>query len=292
MRAVYDLQVCPPTYDVIAFLSLLHLERKRRGFATVNIHILPGPIGGFRRDGLWPQNTVTRVHLRDSVLVPICQMLPETDQVTVETQRGGFAGEYGHNQRLISLPLYVKALQQGSRPLRVPDQWKLGPKDPKLITMTLREAEHWPIRNSRTYAWARAANALVDRGYRVVIIRDTIKADELLITNLELKAEIDSLSACYINVRTAMYERALVNIGINNGPMWLAIAMNAPVLMLRPVTDAAGGCYDTHFFKSCGIDKGQQLPTSPPWQRLVWQDDTADNIIQAFDEMLPCLSTG
>jgi hypothetical protein len=27
-----------------------------------------------------------------------------------------------------------------------------------------------------------------------------------------------------------------------------------------------------------------QLPASPCYQRLVWEDDTADNILQALDE--------
>ena len=287
MVAVYDLARCPPTYDVIAFLSLLELERKRRGCSSVELHILPGPVGGFRADSLWPRSIEERVHMRDNVLIPICHLLPSVSSVGIKdrlSRRYYELDDWGFNKYLISLPNYVPALKQGSRPLRVRDEWALGPPDPKLITMTLREAEHWSQRNSRSEEWFKAGRVLRDRGYRVVIIRDTLKADHTV-----EGLEVDNLSATHINVRSAMYARALINIGINNGPMWMAVAMNAPVLMLRPVTDVAGGCFTTNFFRRYGVTPESDLPTAPLHQRLVWEEDIADNILKAFDEMLPCL---
>lgn len=283
MTAVYDLARCPPTYDVIAFLSLLELERKRRGVDTIDLHILPGPNGGFRADSTWPRNIPQREQLLNNVLIPICRLLPSVTSVKVSDRlQQLFYDAYGFNQYLISLPNYVEALKAGSRPLRILPQM---PRQANLITITLREAEHWPLRNSQVQEWIKVGRALEDRGWWVVFIRDTCKVGEPLPEPLQQSTK----AARSLNERAYLYSASHVNLGINNGPMWMAIAQDAPVLMLRPVTDAAGGCFDTSFFKRCGINKGEQLPTSPPYQRLVWEDDTAENILRAFDSMVEAL---
>jgi hypothetical protein len=91
-------------------------------------------------------------------------------------------------------------------------------------------------------------------------------------------------------LRASLYAEAKLNVGISNGPMWMAIFMDAPTLMLRPTTNEAGGCYDDRFFAEHGIKRGEQLPNSPPHQRLVWEEDTCDMIVRSVEEMLSCLS--
>ncbi len=277
MIACYDLSCNPPTYDVVAFLALLELERLRRGAELIDLHITPGPIGGFRQDGLWPRSIEERVALREKVLEPICWMLPRVNTVTVHRDRTpGFSGEFGAGDRKISLPAMIEAMEGHCRPLRPP-----GPvvnKIDGLITFTLREADHHPSRNSVVKEWVAAARSLEVRGYIVNIVRDTIKADELL-----HGWPTDFLAAKDMVWRANLYASATLNVGISNGPMWMALFMDVPTLMLRPCEAGPSG-YTRNFFKRCGI--ADQLPNSPAHQRLVWKDDTCENIVQAVEEMV------
>ncbi len=284
MIACYDLRCNPPTYDVVAFLALLEIERLRRGEDYIDLHILPGPVGGFRSDGLWPRSVEERVALRGKVLVPICHMLPSVRSVEVFSGKPREVtpelGEaWGAGERKISLPAMVEAMRAGSRPLRAVDPIieKIG----GLITFTLREAEHHPLRNSRTEEWVKAAIELTYRlGFEVVVIRDAVLSKVLLDG-----VACDVVAPYNISHRASLYAGAVLNVGISNGPMWMALFMGVPTLMLRPCTEAAHG-YNAAFFKRYGVAKGSQLPTSPSHQRLAWVDDTCENIVREVEEML------
>jgi len=277
--ACYDLSCNPPTYDVVAFLAHAEIERLRRGEESIYLRVLPGPAGGFRRDGLWPYSLEERRRLRDRVLLPLCRLLPSVVSTEVSGSRVGVDDAFGFRQRLISLPAIMSALRVDSRPLRPrgikPPRWR------GLVTFTLREAEHHNLRNSRVDEWVAAARALRQSGYSVIVVRDYVHANETI-------DDVPTSQAAALDVaaRAQLYAQADLNVGICNGPMWMAIFMNAPTLMLRPTTDAAGGCYDGMFYARHGLARGDQLPTSPPHQRLAWEDDSRDNIVRAVREMM------
>lgn len=277
MIACYDLKRCPPTFDAISFIALAEAERLRRQDAHIEFFILPGDRHGFRNDLLWPHSQLERVELRNGVLLPLFALLPSMTSCSVLENRPEWAlAQYGANQYSVGLQNILKALRVGQRPLRAAQ----NTSNPKLITITLREAEHHVKRNSNTDAWVTAALILRGRGYRVVFVRDTLKAAEPIPS-----FEIDERASRNLAVRASLYASAYLNLGISNGPMWMALFMNAPVLMLRPTTNEAGGCYDDRFFKSCGLERGSQLPNSPLHQRLVWESDTKENILSAFNHM-------
>ena len=275
MIACYDLSCCPPTYDVVAFLAHIELERLSRGADEIELHILPGPDGGFRRDGLWPRTIGEREALRERVLVPLCRMLPSVSRVSVDRDRG--LTVVGRGERWISLPEIMSVLRRGSRPLRAPAP---APRRPGLVTFTLREAAHHPLRNSRAEEWAEAVRVL-GQWFDVVVVRDALKSREPV-----PGIPTDPQASEEVHRRAQLYSQAALNVGICNGPMWMSIFMDAPTLMLRPVTDAAGGCYDSSFYAKHGLPRGAQLPTSPPHQRLVWEDDARDNIVRAVTDMM------
>lgn len=288
MIACYDLQHCPPTYDIVAFLLLAEAERLRRHEKQIDIHILPGPIGGFREDGLWPYTLQGRSEMLRNVALPMCEMLPTATSVTLQQDRPDeLKNQFGAGNYLISLSNILRGLQLAGRPLRprLPVQKELS-----LVTMTLRESDHYPKRNSRVGEWIRAARILRVRGFRVVMVRDTLRASEYLDMDTTDVDTVNRAAATNLHDRAKLYASAFLNMGINNGPMWFAIAMDAPVLMLRPTTENAGGPFDNGFFAESGLREGAQLPKSSAHQRLAWRPDTADDIVAAFDEMVPCLT--
>ena len=275
-NAYYDLACCPPTYDIINFLGEVERERRIRHEDDVTITFLPGPIGGFRADQLWPYSITERIRMRDRVAKPLCRLLPCVQNVDVATTRLGVPTDgFGVGKALYGMWRQVAAMRDGIRPLRA--SHPLYRKNSRLVTMTLRECDHWPERNSQTGDWAAASRWLETDGWEVIIVRDTQTARDKL-----GECSTDPLASENISARARLYAAAAVNMFVSNGPAWLALLMDVPVIMLRPVNDTLLGPFGSDAFKANGVAYGEQIPGAPPYQRLVWQDDTAENIMSAF----------
>lgn len=280
LTAYYDLQFSPPTYDVVAALSLFEVERRAKcPDDPLHVVFVPGSNGGFRRDRFWPQSIPMRELMRDRVAVPMAKMMPTTSVEVLQYRPNKIApNSIGFGQSLYGLAVHVKALAAGIRPLRAP----LTPRrNPKLITITLRECEHWPQRNSNVNAWLSAAIAIRERGYDVVIVRDAAMADAGF-GDFTIRPDVSR----DLERRAQFYRSAICNLGVNNGPVWFAIALDAPVLMLKPTVEGVMHTCSAKYFQECGIEPGGQIPNSPDYQRIVWADDAADNIVQAFDAFM------
>jgi hypothetical protein len=68
---------------------------------------------------------------------------------------------------------------------------------------------------------------------------------------------------------------------VSNGPAGFAMAIDAPMLMLKPTCDKLGWSFSEAFYVHNGI---KILPGNPKHQRMVFEEDTAANIIKAFNE--------
>ncbi len=275
-EAFYDLSCSPPTYDIISFLGEVERERRIRGEDEVAVTFLPGPIGGFRADTLWPYTVAERQRMRDRVAKPICRLLPSVVSVEVAANRLSHPVDgFGAGRAVYGMYRQVNAMRDGIRPLRSP-QPRYRPNS-RLVTMTLRECEHWPERNSQVGDWVATARWLETDGWEVIVVRDTLTAREKL-----GECSTDALAAENISARARLYASAAVNMFISNGPAWLALALDVPVLMLRPTNDLLRGPFGSEAFKANGVDYGGQIPGAPDYQRLAWVDDTAENIMAAF----------
>jgi hypothetical protein len=271
MKFYYDLACCPPTYDIVSAVQRAEFERRQSGDDAVQFVFLPGPAGGFRADPLWPFTVAERQRMLRHVAMPIVMLLPNVS-VTLAVERPTHG--LGVGKRLYGLSEQVHASRHGIRPLRAPSPVLVKANR---ITMTLREAEHWPTRNSRVAQWAAAAERLIREGYEVIVVRDTRKAEEPLDDLPTLPA-----AARNIFVRADLYASAGLNVFLSNGPAWLAVAMDVPTLVFKRPSDAdLGVAFGRSHFDRCGMPWGGQMPGSPPYQTIVWQDDTADDIVSA-----------
>jgi hypothetical protein len=292
MIACYDLAQCPPTYDVVAFLARAEIERLSRGEEGLDLRILPGPKNGFRDDLLWPQDIGVRESMLKQIVWPMMEMLPSMKSIRREITPNDatpYHGAFGAHQYMISLPSIMDGLRHGCRPLRPVSPME---KDPKLITITLRESDHHPRRNSNLGVWLKVAWELTKVGYSVTIIRDTARVDTPISFEgvNRNRPVVDKLASTDLHRRSQLYDAAILNLGVNNGPMWLAIFMNAPVMMFKVTTDI-GGCYNDEFYRSYGLNRGGQLPTSPVYQSLVWEDDIhAESMVRTICNHLELLS--
>ena len=274
LRACYDLACSPPTFDIVAFLMQVDQERHRRGDDLVEIFILPGPAGGFRADSLWPWTLDERRSILHAVAVPMCEMLPGATVSILPDRPNRLSAEYGHGRYMIGPNQFFSAYKQGVRPLRPCEQL---PRNPKLITITLRECEHWPERNSNVGEWLAAAEALNAYGFDVIIVRDTRLSDAPLPSGYTA----DKQASVNLHARAKLYASAALNMFVNGGPSAFALALDVPVLIVRPTVEGIGAIYGDEGFAAVGIVRGGQIPGAPDHQRLAWVDDTERNIVRA-----------
>jgi len=278
LAACYDLARNPPTYDFVTFLMVAERERLLRGDDSIAIEILPGPAGGFRRDDLWPHSVDDRRALLARIVVPMARMLPSCTSVTDYKMRPESARGFGVGRHMISSKHFIEAMSRGIRPLRAPGEVE---KDDTLITLTLREADHWPERNSKLEEWLTAARHFKACGFRVVIVRDTLRAFDA-IDGLEISTD----ASVDLRARARLYRSAACNVFVNNGPAWLAMALDAPMLMMRPGTEGSHKFATAEAWAAKGVEIGGQIPGAPPYQRLIWRDDYYQSIIGAVRDFL------
>ena len=274
LTAYYDLARNPPTYDFVTFLMRVEALRLASGDKDVEIMVLPGPDEGFRLDNLWPRGGEARRKLLNNIVVPMAALLPACCRVTVHDDRPhAVSNSFGHNEYTIPFRNFTVAYGKGIRPLRSPDRPQ---REPDLVTITLRESEHWAFRNSNPSEWLKAA-WLLDQDYRVVFVRDTAHADVPL-----PGAVCDPEASRDLLARARLYSRAAVNFFVSNGPAWLALALDVPAVIFRPTAD-----HGPHFFREvAGVQRGGQMPNAPPYQRLVWKDETAERVVEECRTML------
>ena len=273
LTCYYDLARCLPSYDIVTFLMASEHERLKRKEDSLAIEILPGPHEGFRPGNLWPPATADRRAMMQNVVLPMCALLPSCERVTVHDDRvPQIANSFGYGSFTIGMERFVAAMAAGVRPLRL-DQPVV--RDSHLVTITSREAEHWPARNSTLTEWTKAARELEGLGYRVVFVRDTCKADEPLESFETFPGASRDLAR-----RAQLYLGAGCNLFVSNGPAWFALALDAPVAIIRPATDGAGKLSSHAALASAGLPKGSQIPGTPGYQVLVWDDDRAGVIVQ------------
>lgn len=274
--ACYDLSRAPASWDFCTWLVRAEMERRMRGApAPLRVAFQPGPKDGFRDDEL-PWTPEQRAAFKANVMQPLLRLVGAIEDPLACS---GVQHEYTFR------PVSELARAGASVPVLVPDEGMLYDvremlgASPAPITITLREAAHWDHRNSDIPAWTEFARRRMNEGHRVIFIRDTEKADEPL-EGFETcpRASVDTL------FRAALYDSALINLFVSNGPVELAIFGRRPWLKFKPLIK--GWCVGDEAWwpKHVGINAYEQFPWSRPDQRIVWKPDTLENLEDAWRE--------
>jgi len=272
-HVMYNMPAGSLCYDFLTWLIDAELHRIMAGApAPLKVHFWYG------RDGSYQMQFAALKQMFDNVIRPSLKLVGAIEHKDAEH------GRYYPNRHLIEV---TRAAQRGVKipKFKAPDSYisemraLLGDGKPP-VTITLRESPHWPHRNSRSYDWLRFAQEIRSRGERVIFVRDTAKADDI----------IDSCETCPIAskdilARAALYELAKANLFVANGPCELAKFSDRPYLIFIHV-EPDGSAYKANTPKfvreGIGIEVGDQLPWSAPNQRLIWLDDTYNNISTAW----------
>lgn len=275
LTAVYDLQVSPPTYEVFTFLAEAERHRAANGYDSIDLVFAPGPMHGFRDDWL-PPSPAERAAMLHRICVAGARLLPSVRNVHVMKQRAHLQGEFfptdwtNDRPRFLYGPSFQKnghACLEATQAAR--DEIARRYHQP-YATITLREAEYWPNRNSTRDAWQCAATFLQNEGVPPVIIPDTHGQGLDGFENF-------TPAAWDIDLRLALYEGATLNLGVANGPMALCMfGKKWPPYLIFQKPDESSATPEA-FMRSNGIAHGE--PWTPNgW--TVWEDDTPDNVMR------------
>lgn len=159
------------------------------------------------------------------------------------------------------------------------DYWEL-PKD--AITITLRECDSFPHRNSDLLVWYEFSKMLKAQGERVIFVRDTSKADVPL-----TGCETCPIASRDLDARMWLYEHSKMNFFVSNGPMMLAALTEHVPYITFVMPEEMDSKYDANkpmFWKlKMGVQMGEQFPWAGSHQRIVWERPTLDNLNGAYE---------
>ena len=148
-----------------------------------------------------------------------------------------------------------------------------GWNDPKMVVVTIRQSHIKSGRNSTIEEWIKAADWMKSVGLVPVFVPDTENPDTIFGEHQSCpKAAMD------VQYRLALYEKAYLNIGVNNGPMALNMFSRRPMLYFRPITH---GYHEStaEFWRANGVPVRSQMPWFSIIQRIVWEGtDDFENI--------------
>ncbi len=153
----------------------------------------------------------------------------------------------------------------------------------KIVSITLREQQIHQQRNSAIGVWGDFARKIQAKGFCPVFMRDTSVALS------DQPKELDDFlifkeGPWNMELRMALYELSHINMFVNNGPAILAhYNKKTHYLMFIKKQQGVFEVSDEHF-EAEGIPNGQ-MPGATPFQQTVWQEDTFENLVNAFDSL-------
>lgn len=264
LKSFYDLRTSPPSFNFTEFLCLSENVRLRLGEDSLKIYFVKWGNESRRkgehlygRDGL--QNMIDRVCKPMCQLIPACVGYEEISAVEAE-KLAKESPSMGLGEELIGVPIAMMLWRQNFFPFVAPGAKK---KNPNLITLTTRNAKHSPVRNSNIVEWEKVSRELTALGYEVYWMAE----DEDLLN------------------RAKLYSEAKMNLMATGGLWHVALNLRSPQMVFKPVTEAVY-CSSSEYLRQCGLSKenNSQIPNARADQKIIWAQDTADNILSAFFE--------
>lgn len=272
VTAVWDLHLCPTGYDFVMFLGEAEEHRLKIGAEAIDLIIQPGPIKGYRNDDL-PPNLGSREGMLYRVVVGLARLLPSIRNIEILKIRRAVPTE---NIFPVDYSVLVPTMHYGMhywqfarnvlRATVAAKQFVQERHKRSYVTITLREATHWSTRNSNREVWDQVVIWLRKHGFDVVLVPDAESPDA-------------NLYSYDVDMRTALYEGAVVNLGVNNGPMSIIPYTSAYYLIFKMVTEGVPWT-ERAFHEKWGTKEGDQ-PSGRG--RLIFEPDDYTIIIAELE---------
>lgn len=279
LDVLYDLNKAPGSFDFFQSMTNIQHHMDEYNFAHARVHFKSGSNQGFRPNEPIAVSHEHKQRMLNNVVRPMVSMFAMEE--IGDLRPGAVEFEYlpwptlGRYRRTGYMPQYHESYEA--------TLWRRHHYPDDYITITLREADYWPQRNSRIEEWVKFANYL-GRDKRVIFVRETLKA--------EPNQRFHGFETCYsasvdIHKRLALYRGASFNMFVVNGPTCLVeYTRDIPYAVFQP---SAPGypCYDPIWLqRNLGLDPYSQWPwINAKCQRRVYADDYFDAIKQVYNEL-------
>jgi hypothetical protein len=307
LYAFYDLSVAYPTFDILGFVCLAEMARKKKKLQSIKF-VIVYPESHYSNVELLPLMPAQEQSWRvKNILLPSCFLLPSCSgldlcsdrskaQQALETETHIFPEQYALDTPVAAWKFNlvidkanagesIDVLRSAPQALGLIDKWarQHNPQNKKIITITTRESSVQQLRNSNIPEWIKFVNSLDKALFLPVFVRDleeSFNAEALSPNCLEL-------NACSLNLelRMALYERSYINLGVNNGPSHLWVFnQNCRYLMFKQITEGYHHSSEASF-KDRNFEIGGHFPGAAAHQKFVWQDDNFEVISQEFKQL-------
>lgn len=308
ISAFYDLNNCPLTYDAAVFMVAAQAYAISEGQNRLAVYVVPADTpDGFRL--ISPKDRKMQAGRKryrlENIILPLSALLPGCQHMEVLASRDeakrirATVGDYDTFPLKWTLEskgaaYHMDILFRLSRAgvdvqlFRVPEKyliWALNKKaGQRLATITLRQSDMQPGRNSNLSEWQKVRLFLEGKGYRVVTVPDT----EALLTGNHgpWEGEISEAAATDLLKRAGLYEAADLNLMVCGGPATLAsLNPKASLLMCNMICEAHKTT-KRDWIERLGFVVGEQPPWFTPHQRISWTDDTFESLKPEIERMI------
>ena len=263
--ALYDFSVSPYSYDFLAFIC------QARSHGSNHTVFVPGE-RAYQKCS--PEEQKFRL---EHLLIPLARMSGEVTVCATRKEATSYSPVFPVGYT-VAKPLhghmFGQLIRSGRAKWLSPSERALSSVPSGRLTITIRESRIKPLRNSNIGQWIKAAERLKDMGYRPLFIPDT--------DNMQCEfGDFESYPEASLDpdVRMALYQKSVLNLGIGNGPMGLCFYSTNPYLMFR-FQDERFQEQSAAFLKANNLPVGSQAPWRGNNQAIVWEDDTEENIIK------------
>jgi len=318
LYAFYDLDVMSASFDIIPFLVLAEKVRISHRLESLHIVIVPGSKQGFGKgyfeyyQRMTPHKEKIQFAYLEwrvrNILVPCCWLMPSCKQLTICTSRTEareieslLAEHIFPDRYLVNVPINpneniyrmqvtpdnptVPSLSATQTACDFVSAWiDQNCKGKKVVTITLREASYEIDRNSNIGEWIKFTRSLDQEVYSPVIIRDTEKAFQSVpegMTGIKIFYE----ASWNLEIRAALYQMSYLNLFSSGGPMALAwFNTKCRCLFFKLITDSVYIATEKNL-NFVGLTIGDQPTYFSNFQKIIWDNDTYEIIIKAFDEI-------
>lgn len=299
--AIYDLRICPNTFDFAYFLYEAETYFRERGFDNFRLFVLN--VDAPHSDEY--EQVVDALKRNDRVtnmLVPMAEMyLPcssvevvqDPNEIVVACKRSEpiFPPESdGKHRRTHSYKsIYRKMMQRiGFSGFKAPESAiekvalfkKEHGIDGPCVTLTVRMYGYQPLRNTNMDVYFEFANYLRGKGYTPIFIPDAEAASAI-----DFRDFITFAEACSdICLRVAIYEASFTNVFTSNGVHALAAFNNNCSFMLALVNEAYPSNTGMKRWESEGLKMGDQ-PFGGELGWFIWEKESFENLKDHFDKI-------
>lgn len=156
---------------------------------------------------------------------------------------------------------------------------------PTIVTITLREFEYIPKRNSKIPEWQKLIDAFSDRNIKFIVLRDYFEIYSAPVLSGSNVTEYPE-AVIDLCLRAALYEIADVNMMSAAGPTALCyLNSNVNYIAFDPCADPEACNEDDMFFQH-GIKQGENFLGSGPHQKLIWKEEKFFTLKEELDFFL------